>query len=213
VAERNNNGIRCTKCKSCIHDTVNCDELKRWEQNPSEHTLRNFGKLIFFLIIVCRCRNNHCLILLSLTVVSDHDIYTVPFNRSDNFNALVNRILSKKGKYIGGFVARAVETRPTEPIESVKSKIVTGKKMKVNKVKEGVYDLEYSDPEKKNRVSKFIEESEAYDKALSFNVGENLFWTQVTELLDDFSVKKKTCPRYVVDFDQSLLKKDDISDW
>jgi hypothetical protein len=142
--------------------------------------LRNFGKLIFFLIIVCRCRNNYCLILLSLTVVPDHEILTVPFNSSENFNALVNRILSKKGKYIGGFVSRANEPLSTELLDSFKSKIVTGKKMKVNKVKEGVYDLEYSDPEKKNRVSKFIEESEEYEKKLSLNVGENRFWTQIT---------------------------------
>ncbi len=210
MAEGNNKGIRCTKCKSCIHDTVNCDEVKLWEQNSPE---RNFGKLIFFLIIVCRCRNNHCLILLSLTVVADHDILTVPFNPYDNFNALVNRILSKNGKYIGGFVARAVEPRPTEPIDSFKYKIVTGSKMKVNKVEEGVYDLEYPNSDLKNRVCGFIKESEDYDKALSLKVGENRFWTQITELLNDFSVNKKTCPRYVIDFDQSLFKKDDISDW
>ena len=151
VAERDNKGIRCTKCKSKIHDTVNCDEVKLWELNSPERTLRNFGKLIFFLIIVCRCRNNHCLILLSLTVIPDHDILTVPFNPSDNFNALVNRILSKNGKYIGGFVARAVEPRSTELLESFKFKIVTGSKMTVKKLQEGVYGLEYSRSEKKSR--------------------------------------------------------------
>ena len=67
--------------------------------------------------------------------------------------------------------------------------------------------------QKKNRVSGFVKESEAYDQALSLNVGENRFWTQITQLLNDFSVNKKTCPRYVVDFDQSLFKRDDISDW
>ncbi len=85
--------------------------------------------------------------------------------------------------------------------------------MTVVKRREGVYDLGYSYPDNRNRVSVVVKESEVYDKALSFNVGENLFWTQVTELLDDFSVKKKTCPRYVVDFDQSLFKPDDISEW
>ena len=84
--------------------------------------------------------------------------------------------------------------------------------MKVNKVEEGVYDLEYSDPDKKNRVCGFIKESEEYEKA-SLKVGENRFWTQITELFNDFSVNLKTCPRYVGNFDQSLFKRDDISDW
>ena len=56
VAKKQEKLAKCTKCKSQTHYAINCDEVKQWELNALERNLRNFGKLIFFLIIGCRCR-------------------------------------------------------------------------------------------------------------------------------------------------------------
>lgn len=48
VAQREVKLTKCTKCKSATHDAINCDEVKRWELNTPERTLRNFGKLTIF---------------------------------------------------------------------------------------------------------------------------------------------------------------------
>jgi hypothetical protein len=146
-------------------------------------------------------------------VVPDHDILTIPFDLEDNFNALVSRMLNQNEMYAGGFVARGNEPLSTESLDSCQLKLVTGKKMKVNKRCEGAFDLEYSKLPKRNRIATLVEESKENDVALSFNANGNLFWTEVMELFDDFAEEKKTCPRYVTNLGRSLFKQDDILDW